>query len=57
MCSKLGLLIKSGFPIIYESSGKKNPVSEKPNDSIEKMMHDFIKNFICFETSTFKNIF
>ena len=57
ICSRLGLLTISGLPIIYESSGKRNPVREKQKDSIEKIAHDFIKNFICPDNFTRKNIF
>jgi len=57
ICSRLGLLTISGLPIIYESSGKRNPVREKQKDSIEKIAHDFIKNFICSDNFTCKNIF
>lgn len=57
ICSGLGLLTISGFPIICESSGKRNPVREKPKDRIEKIAHVFIKNFICFDISICENIF
>ena len=57
ICSKLILLTKSGTPIIFESSGKRNPVREKPKDRIEKTAHDFIKNFICPDIFTCTNIF
>jgi len=51
------LLTISGSPIIDESSGKRNPVREKPKDRIEKIAHDFITNFICPDIFTCKNIF
>ena len=54
ICSGVGLLTTSGFPIIYESSGKRNPVREKQKDRIEKIAHDFIKNFICPDIFTHK---
>ena len=57
ICSRLGLLTISGLPIIDESSGKRNPVREKQKDRIEKITHDFIKNFICFDIFICKNIF
>ena len=57
ICSRLGLLTISGLPIIDESSVKVNPVREKPKDKIEKITHDFIKNFICPDNFTRKNIF
>ena len=46
ICSRLGLLTISGFPIMYELSGKRNPVREKQKDRIEKIAHVLIKNFI-----------
>lgn len=57
ICSRLGLLTISGLPIIDESSGKRNPVREKQKDRIEKITHDFTKNFICPDNFTCKNIF
>ena len=57
ICSRVGLLTISGSPTIYDSSGKRNPVREKPKDRTVKITHDFIKNFICSDNITSKNIF
>ena len=57
ICPGVGLLTISGSPIIDVSSGKRNPVREKPKDRIEKTAHDFIKNFICPDIFTCTNIF
>ena len=57
ICSRLGLLTISGLPIIYESSGKRNPVREKQKDKIEKITHAFTKNFICVDIFMWQNIF
>ena len=54
ICTKYSL---DKIPKNYEASGKRNPVSEKPIDKIEKITHVFIKNFICPDNFTCKNIF
>ena len=30
---------------MYDSSGKRKPVNEKPNDRTEKIIQDYINNF------------
>ena len=45
ICTNDGSLTTIGFPIMYDSSGKRKPVREKVKDKTEKMIDAFIKNF------------
>ena len=47
------------FLILSSEKGETgiSPIKETPKDRIEKIAHDFIKNFICSDNFTCKNIF